>query len=48
MYMGRSLLPLLGVGVEGCPLKFSAQLWFHGDLGGAASVFVTLAWAPGG
>lgn len=38
MNMGKRLLQLLGVGVEGCPSKFSAQLWFHDGLDGAACV----------
>lgn len=48
MNMGRRFLELLGVGVEGCPSKFSAHLWFHGDLDGAAYVFFTLVWAAVG
>ena len=48
MCMESRWLPLLGVEVEGCSLKFLAQLWFHGGLDGATSVFFTLVWAPDG
>lgn len=48
MNMGRRFLELLGVGVEGCPSKFSAHFWFHGDLDGAACVFFNLVWASVG
>lgn len=36
---GEKVVQLLGV--EG-PSEFSAKLWFHGDLDGAASLFFTL------
>lgn len=48
MCMESRSLPLLGVEVEGCSLKFLTQLWFHDGLDGAAPVFFTLVWAPDG
>lgn len=33
------------LGVQGCPSKFLAHRWLHGDLKRAASVFFTPGWA---